>query len=124
MEFFAFAKSDWDETQLKNALSMDRLNSYSDSIEKVIEASDDWGNYFTIWGEFRVLRIEIIGGYRFVMPNCQNGLTWSITTGYEPYPDKINIHTTINREKQDPDFIETLVDFTNEWALSLEKISN
>jgi hypothetical protein len=121
MEFFAFAKSDWDETKLKRALSMDRLDSYCDSIENVLQTSDDWGQYFTIWGEFKVLRIEIIGGYRFVMPNCQNGLTWSITTGYEPYPDKINIHTTINRKEQDPDFVETLIDFTNDWADSLGK---
>jgi hypothetical protein len=123
MEFFAFAQSDWDEKQLKKAISMDRLDSYSDSIEKVLETSDDWGNYFTIWGEFKILRIEIVGGYRFVMPRCRNGITWSITTGLEPYPDKIIIHTIINREKQDPDFVETLIDFTNEWADSLASMS-
>ncbi|MBF0380135.1 MAG: hypothetical protein HQL69_03900 [Magnetococcales bacterium] len=120
MEFFAFATSNWDETQLKKAISMDRLDSFADSIEKVLQTDKDWGNYFTIWGEFKIIRIDIKGGYRFVMPHCPNGLTWSVTTGYEPYPDKINIHTTINRKEQDPDFVETLVDFTNEWADSLE----
>jgi hypothetical protein len=123
MEFFAFADTSWDKVQIQRALSMNQLSTFSGSIEKVLESEEDRGRYFTTWGEFEILRIAISGGYRFVMPGCHNALTWSITTGYDPHPEKTTIHVTINRPNQDPDFVETLVDFTEEWRVALEKCS-
>ena len=118
MEFFAFADVAWDEDRIRRVLSMDSLDKYCDSIENVIEVCEEtgWGRYFTIWGEFELQRIAIRGGYRFVMPKCPNALTWSITTGFPPHPAQVTIHSTINRPDHDPDFVETLVDFTNEWG--------
>ncbi|MBF0589446.1 MAG: hypothetical protein HQL53_09970 [Magnetococcales bacterium] len=100
-------------------IATDYLDSFGDSIEKVLSR----GNYFTIWWEFEILRIAISGGYRFVMPGCHNAITWSVTTGYDPHPEKTTIHVTIHRPNQDPDFVETLVDFTEEWRFGLEKLA-
>jgi hypothetical protein len=121
MEFFSYADVQCDEQKLQHTLSMDKLDTFCASIENTIDSTEDRGRYFTIWGEFEILRIEIKGGYRFVMPKCPNALTWSVTTGFAPYPEKLTIHTSINRNDHEPDFVETLVDFTKEWRVGLEE---
>ncbi|MBF0448251.1 MAG: hypothetical protein HQL67_08640 [Magnetococcales bacterium] len=121
MEFFAICQLDWDEEKLCQALSMSRLGEFCDTLEKHLESQADQGRYFTVWGEFEIIRQRILGGYRFYLPNCQNTLAWTITTGLPPDPKKTTIHATINRTTQDPDFIESLEVFVQEWQSALEK---
>jgi hypothetical protein len=121
MEFFAIAQTPWDKEQLRSELAMANLEELCDSIEKTLESTEERGRYFTIWGEFEIIRHAIAGGYRFFMPGCLNSLTWSITTNLPPHPKKTTIHATINRTHQEPDFVETLEDFVNEWKAGLEK---
>ncbi len=101
--------------------SQTHLNVFCASVEKVLEATDHWGRYYTVWGEYEIHSTAIRGGVRFIMSRCPNALTWSITTGFPPYPDKITIHVAINRMEAEPELVESLQDFTNDWKVGLEK---
>ena len=46
-----------------------------------------------------------MGGVRFSVPDCPNGLAWTVTTGYPPYPEKIVLHATINRLEHNSELI-------------------
>jgi len=71
--------------------------------------------------QFHLRREKINGGVRFTMPDCPNGLSLTITTGYPPDPQRVFVHCTINRLEHDPNFIETLKDFVKSWVVGLEK---
>ncbi|MBF0456101.1 MAG: hypothetical protein HQL72_14945 [Magnetococcales bacterium] len=124
MEFFSFIQTECNEEQLIAELTMESLCDLCPSLEKRLDSTVDRGRYFTLWGEFEIIRQRILGGYRFFLPTCQNTLAWTITTGLPPHPSQITIHATINRTSQDSDFIETLEDFVQEWKAGLEKRIN
>ena len=71
---------------------------------------------------FFVERQLIKGGVRFSLPECPNALAWTITTGFEPAPDKVIIHCTINRLEHDEDFIESIELFVKSWKIGLEAL--
>ncbi len=121
MEFFAFADFNGDSDRLREKLEMAYLDVFCASVEKVLETKDHWGRYYTVWGEYEIHCTVVRGGLRFIMPRCPNALTWSITTGFPPYPNKVTIHVTINREEADPDLVESLQDFTADWKAGLEE---
>jgi len=123
MEFFAFADTVWDAKELRAHLHMDNLTALCPTLEKKIVTANGRDRFYTIWGEFDVVCQEIIGGYHFFMPKCQNSIVWTITTDLPPNPQQISIHATINRTEQDPDFVETLEDFVAEWKAGLEKLA-
>ena len=58
------------------------------------------------------------------MPDCPNGLSLTITTGYPPDPQKVFVHCTINRLEHDSNFLETLEDFVKHWITGREKSAN
>ena len=80
---------------------------------------DERGDIYCVWGEFRVHRELIYDGIRFTLPNCKNGVQWTVT----PNPAnmaQVMIHCTINRPTQDADFVESLEIFVNDWRAGLE----
>lgn len=121
MEFFAIADIET-QPEVLQSLTVDRLNQYCSDIDKVlrIEHADN-ADVYCIWGEFTVHRQMINGGIRFSLPTCPNALAWTITTGFEPTPQKVVIHCTINRTEHDEDFIESIESFIDSWRTGLEK---
>ena len=119
MEFFTIVDVNTTAEELKK-LSIEKLTQYCSDIDKVLSVKDkNNADIYCIWGQFSVHRQEINGGVRFSLPNCPNALAWTITTGHDPEPDKIDIHGTINRVEHDPGFIESIDMFMESWKTGL-----
>ena len=106
VEFFEFAEVLATQEEIRNKMSIDHLPFFCEYIEAVDEA-EELGRvvYFRHWGRFHIRRKNVMGGIRFSVPDCPNALTWTVTTGYPPHPEKIVLHATINRTEHDPEFI-------------------
>ena len=121
MEFFAIANIET-KPEVLQELTVHTLNKYCADIDKVLRVEhEDSADVYCVWGEFTVHRQVINGGVRFSMPSCPNALAWTITTGFEPAPQKVVIHCTINRTRHDDDFIESIESFIDSWKTGLEK---
>ena len=121
MEVFAIADIQTTPEQLQQ-LSVDKLNEYCADIEKVLHVEhENSSSIYCIWGEFTVHRQLINGGVRFSMPTCPNAFVWTITTGFDPAPEKVVIHGTINRTDHDADFIESIALFLDAWKAGLKR---
>jgi len=121
VEFFAIADVQTTSDALQ-ALTVEKLAAYCSDIDKVLAVdSDDKGRVYCVWGEFAVERQVINGGIRFTLPGCPNALSWTITTGLPPEPQKVVIHCTINRTEHEDDFIESIQSFIDAWKLGLEQ---
>lgn len=121
MEFFAIADIETKPETLQE-LTVRKLNQYCDDIDKLLHVeNDNSADIYCVWGEFTVHRQVINGGVRFTLPNCPNALAWTITTGFDPEPEKVVIHGTINRTEHDADFIESIQSFIDSWKTGLEK---
>ncbi len=121
MEFFATARVAATADLLQRQLTVQGLPGLCASIDTVLEHAGDRGRIYCVWGEFAVQRDAIRGGVRFTLPGCPNALAWTVTTGLPPDPQAVVIHCTINRPDHDPDFIETIETFVDDWREGLEK---
>jgi hypothetical protein len=115
MEFFARVRVPAGPESLQDRLTVASLPQWCASIDSVLEHSGDHGRIYCVWGVFAVERTLIRGGVRFALPGCPNALAWTVTAGLPPDPASVVIHCTINREEQDPDFVETLETFVRDW---------
>jgi len=120
MEFFATTRVAANANQLQEQLTVERLPHWCASIDTVLEHAGDQGRVYCVWGEFAVQREVIRGGVRFTLPGCPNALAWTVTTGLPPDPGAVVIHCTINRPDHDPDFIETIEVFVDDWREGIE----
>ncbi|WP_058555319.1 hypothetical protein [Thiohalocapsa sp. ML1] len=120
MEFFATTKRATTEADLQQRLSIDTLAAHCASIDRVLHADGDDGEIWCLWGQFRVRREPIRGGVRFTLPGCPNALAWTVTAGTAA-PAPVVVHCTINREEHDPDFIESIRMFVDDWREGLER---
>ena len=76
-----------------------------------------------IWGEFTLLRNEIDGGVRFQLKECPNALTWTVTTGHPPSPNRVVIHLSINRLQKSQQFVDEIEEFLSDHAEQISSIS-
>lgn len=120
MEFFAVVRMSAEARMLDQQLTINRLPHWCASIDTVLESSGESGRIYCVWGEFVVHREIILGGVRFTLPGCPNALAWTITTDSPPDPSAVIIHCTINRREHDPEFIETIEQFVDDWRQGLE----
>ncbi|MDB4576001.1 hypothetical protein N9112_03495 [bacterium] len=67
--------------------------------------------------EFR--REEIRYGVRFSLLNCPHALAWTITFNEES--QDIVIHCTIDKRQQDPDFIDSIYEFIEDWSSGITR---
>lgn len=122
MEFFGRSRCSLSVARLRDAVTIDRLPELCASVSKVLHAGEEAGEIYSVWGQFRITRQDVSGGLRFTLPDCANGIQWTITTGFAPVPDATVVHCTINRAEQDPDFIESLQEFVDDWVAGLERL--
>ena len=84
---------------------------------------DKQGNHFsgeTLWGEFLINHNNIKGGVRFTLLDCPNAVSWTITTGFPPEPNKIIMHCTINRTQKSIKFVKEIYEFLDEWEAKIK----
>ena len=105
---------------IQKRLTIESLTHFCASIHTVLENHGESGKIFCLWGHFYVNREEINGGVRFTLPDCPNAMASTVTTGYPPSPDQVVIHCTISRIEHDPDFIETIHTFVEDWKSGIE----
>lgn len=121
MEFFEIADVKT-KPEILQELTVRKLNHYCADIDKILSIEhDNSADVYCLWGEFTVHRQVINGGVRFSLPKCPNALAWTITTGFDPEPDKVVIHCTINRTEHDADFIESIQSFIHSWKVGLQQ---
>ncbi len=120
MEFFQKIYSpDFDVSHLKELLTINNLTRLCASITEVTAHNDNEADIYCLWGAFNVRREEIRYGVRFSLLNCPHALAWTITL------NKVNqnliIHCTIDKTEQDPDFVESIHDFVEDWSNGITK---
>ena len=116
MEFFRTINIQTDEQKIKNTFDLNSLELMSSQLFLLEPLSNSRAEIGSLWGEFTLTRQEIKGGLRFSLLECPNALAWTITTGYEPAPDSIIVHLTINRTEKGHDFLEEIEDFLNDHS--------
>lgn len=121
MEFFRTINAKTDENMIKTILDLHHLELMSSQLFLLEPLSDDLVAIGSLWGEFTLTRQEIKGGLRFSLLECPNALTWTITTGYEPAPESIIVHLTINRTEKDQEFLEEIKDFLDDHTGFLKR---
>ena len=104
---------------IQRAVHIGNLADMCDSIDKVLSHSADRGEIYCIWGEFKVHRELIRQGVRFTLPGCPNAMQWTITTAIDE-PGGVRIHSTIDRPQHDPDFVDSLQQFVDDFKQGLE----
>lgn len=120
MEFFRIIDIKSTESQLQKLLIFENLNTFNESLY-VIDFKGDSANLTGIWEEFTLKRDLIKGGVRFALIECPNALAWTITTGFPPVREHIVLHLTINRAEKEPQFIDELNDFLDDWQKGFTK---
>ncbi len=130
MEFFAeIENTRLDSNGLKTLLSLENLPLLCDSIDSVLLDERENGVIYCVWGEHKITRTELKQGVRFSLNNCPNALAWSITTDTQKmhenglensYP--VVIHCTINTEKHEEDFIESIHAFISSWVTGITAV--
>lgn len=123
MEFFRSLKAPLSVEDLQERLTIAHLARFCDSIDRVLWAEEDKGEIYCLWGQFPVRREAVNGGVRFTLPTCPNALQWTVTAGFPPAPEGAVIHATINRSEHDPDFVESIDLFVDDWARGLKELT-
>lgn len=122
MEFFRIINTQIDEQDIKNTLDFNSLELMSSQLFLLESLNNSQAKIGSLWGEFTLTRQEIKGGLRFSLLECPNALTWTITTGYEPAPNSIVVHLTINRKEKDQEFLEEIKDFMDDHSSLLNEV--
>jgi hypothetical protein len=119
MEFFGTARLVASADHLRDLITGPRLAEWCDAIDRVLNWREDLdsGEIYCLWGQFAVRREPIRDGVRFTLPGCPNALAWTVTAE----PDCVLVHCTINRSEHDPDFIESIESFVEDWRVELER---
>lgn len=122
MEFFRIIKTITTEQIIQSQLTLSNLDNISTEIFNLGEPKENEAYIGGIWGEFTLSKSIIKGGLRFSLIECPNALCWTITTGYQPDPEAIIIHLTINRQKKDEEFIAEIMDFLDDLCVNLKRL--
>ena len=122
MEFFRIVDVKTTEQSLREALSLEQIEKMSTQLISLGEPDGRELFIGTVWGEFTLSRDEIRGGLRFALVECPNALAWTVTTGFQPAPENIVIHMTINRTRKGPQLLEGIEEFLEDMEQSLHII--
>ncbi|MCF7991808.1 MAG: hypothetical protein K9M02_15330 [Thiohalocapsa sp.] len=124
MEFFSTVSRPLSAEQLQQTLTGPRLADFCASIDRVLHWQDEQGEIYCLWGQFRVNRELIRDGVRFTLPYCPNALAWTVTADRDSDgTGTVLLHCCINRSEHEPDFIESIESFLDDWRAGLERLA-
>lgn len=119
MEFFAEIKNQNIGIEaLAERLTIANLPAHCASISTVLSNQGDSGEIYCIWGQFAVSRERIKNGVRFALLNCPHAFVW--TTACHNDGRDVVIHCTIDKQHEDPDFVESIQQFVADWESGLK----
>ncbi len=124
MEFYGLADWQTTEQEIQQKVRLDNMPDLCESIYHLMDHEGQLGKFDTLWGQYHLRLEKINGGVRFTMPDCPNCLSFTITTGFPPDPNRVFVYCTISRLEHDPDFLETLEDFVKYWVAGLESLGD
>ena len=119
MEFFRIINIETTKDLIQQHINFDNLEELCDSMF-IMNYSNNRAIIGGIWGEFSLQRDKINGGLRFSFLQCPNALTYTITTGHPPEPNKIVFHLTVNRTELNVVFLEEIESFIEDWNTGIE----
>lgn len=124
MEFYETARGNPSADQLQQMITGPQLNAWCASIDRMLGLAGEQGEIYCLRGSFQVSREQIRNGLRFTLPHCPNALAWTLTSENDAEsgrPAGVLVHCTINRAVQEPDFIESIETFVEDWRIGLEE---
>lgn len=124
MEFFRVVKAKTNEKSINSTLDVEHIGLMSSQLFLLELMNDYLAKIGSYWGEFTLNKQAIKGGLRFSLLECPNALAWTVTTGYEPEPEYIMVHLTINRTTINQEFREEINEFLDDYAKCLKKTFN
>ena len=104
-----------DAATLQGSIRIEGIERWCASIDKVLSAAGEKGEIYCGWGQFTLHREVIRDGLRFTLPTCPNALQWTVTAE----ANGVLVHCSINRRDHEPDFIESLQRFVDDWGEGL-----
>ncbi|MGM0594954.1 MAG: hypothetical protein ACQETD_10495 [Pseudomonadota bacterium] len=119
MEFFAYADTRMSAADIQRHINIDNLTEWCSSIDAILDIQGERGDIYCIWGQFRVHRELIYDGVRFTLPDCKNGIQWTVSPNPEDSA-QVMVHCTINRPTQAEEFVESLEAFADGWRIGIE----
>lgn len=119
MEIFSYADVRMSTSDIQRHINVQNLNEWCASIYSVLDVHDERADIECLWGEFRIHRELIRDGIRFTLPNCKYAVQWTISPNPENSAE-VMLHCTVNREKVDADFMESVEEFVEGWRVGVE----
>lgn len=121
MEFYRTINKAIPSAGIQKQLKISDLSKYCDSIYEATYDDGDHGEISCVWGVFSIHREVIKHGLRFTMPGCPNALAWSITA--ENGKTEVLFYLTINRKEHEDEFVESIEQFVDDWAMGLATLN-
>lgn len=120
MEFYRIVRVKTSEKVIKGTLNIEQPEIMSSQFFLLEPMNDYMAKIGSFWGEFTLNKQNIKGGLRFSLLECPNALAWTVTTGYDPEPEYIMVHLTINRTAINQEFQEEIDEFLDDQVKMLE----
>jgi hypothetical protein len=105
---------------LQDRIKIECLDKFCQSISTVISVEGDNGLIYCVWGEHGVVRTLQKTGVKFSLLQCPNEFFWFIT--YDESAEKIVIESVAKSDELDPDFIESIERFMDDWVEGLSAL--
>lgn len=120
MEFYQKVHStNTDSDNLKRLITIDSLPVLCSSIYNIIFQQENQADIYCLWGEFNLRRDEIRHGVRFSLLNCPHTLAWAIT--FDKVCQNIIVHCTIDKNEQEQEFIDSIIEFLEDCSIGITK---
>jgi len=120
MEFFKIIDKQVTQEIIQDKIYPQNVEDFTETMLFIEDHNNDFKG-LTLWGDFLISYDKINGGVRFTLKDCPNGLSWTITTGYPPEPNKIVLHSTINRTQKPEEFLDEIQEFMDEWVKGIKE---
>lgn len=122
MEFIRKLEIDLSPDAIRKNVVIGALDRYCRSISEVLEAGEQRGVIYCLWGQFEILRELSGGGVKYILPKCPNQLYWSLTAEKENGKHTVLVKSVINTDNPPEDFRESIEMFMDDWVEGLSRL--
>ena len=120
MEFYAIANAHMSPTDLQRYIRIKNLPQWCASIENVSTHSAGRGTMCWAGDDNAVHQEVVLNGIHFNLPGSVDVMQWSITVEPDSRNGRVTIHCTVNQSELEPEYINQLQQFVEDWKTGLE----